>query len=783
MTSLRSTTSAAVRTVPPGSATAGRYVVGHVGWPEPERIVVPPAAAPESGVVMSNRSLLREGRRWIPASGEVHYSRLDRRHWPLALQLMRAGGIDLVSTYVFCIHHQPLAGQDPRFDENRDVAAFLALCAAERLPVVIRIGPWCHGEVRNGGFPDWVQNSGLPTRTDDPGYLALVQTWFEHLASQIDPWCGPDGPIVAVQVENELYDNAAHIATLKSMAQRAGITAPIWTATGWGNAQLPVPEVLPVYSGYSEGFWVDAEDGWDDSFRSHFFFSDRWDDPGVGKDLAGAAWTGISGERHPELPPATCELAGGMASAYHRRPVPSGLDVAALANVKLGSGSAWQGYYMYVGGTNPDAPDGLQESHATGYPNDLPRFNYDFHAPVGRDLRTRDSYHRLRLQHTFLAAFGHDLAAMTATFPPAPDAEHPLRWSLRSDGRSGYVFVNNHQPVEPLGGVDRVQLDVRLEDDRIVFPPDPVRIPAGAVLALPVAVTLAGVQLRWATINLLTVLEADEPVLVGHAHPGLDPQVAVPVGYRVVGADTRTVGGEEVVTVVPGADLVTLESPAGDRAHLLVLGPTEALQAWTPRSDGQRRLVLSAADVIERDGGVVALVESGTTAALFDPTTRTWLQQALPAAPAGEVLLRLQQPEAPDRASARSFGGRASAPTRAEIARGGARYQLSVGAIPADVERAVLLVDLVGDVAELSVAGHDEPFDDVFWDGEPWTVDLTRFAGTGPLELVIRLTSLDPEVSVWLTPGARRTTSISGPGAVVHAAELRLTRAVTIQIA
>jgi beta-galactosidase len=761
------------------SDTTARYAVQHLGWPHPERIVLPEGAQPDSGVVVSNRSLLRDGQRWIPTSGEIHYSRLDRRHWALALQLMRAGGINLVSTYVFWNHHQPLANQDPDFTGNRDISAFLELCAMERLPAVIRIGPWCHGEVRNGGLPDWIQNSGTSTRSDDPRYLALVNTWFEQLASQIGPWCGPGGPIVAIQLENELYDNAPHIATLKGMAQQVGIRAPIWTATGWGNAQLPLPEVFPVYSGYSEGFWVDAEDGWDDSFRSHYFFSDRWDDPGVGKDLAGDAWTGAAGDKHPDLPPATCELAGGMASAYHRRPVPSGLDVAALANVKLGSGSAWQGYYMFAGGTNPDGPDGLQESHATGYPNDLPRFNYDFHAPLGRDLRTRESFHRLRLQHAFLAAFQQDLAGMTASFPSAPDDDRPLRWSLRSDGSSGYVFINNHQPVEPLGPVGGVQFDVQLDRDHILFPCHPVEIPAGAILALPIGVTVAGLDLRWATINLVTLLEAEEPVLVGHAHPGLDPEIAVPAGYRVVGADARRVGHDLVIALVPGVNPVTLESPRGARLHLLTLDPAQALNAWTPVSHGRRRLVLSAADIIERDGSLVALVESEGTAATFDAATRTWTQQVLSAVPPTAVPSQLLRAEPTGRPTSRSFGGRASAPTRAEVAEFSARYRLSVDAIPADIERAVLVIDLIGDVAELTIAGQDEPFDDVFWDGEPWTIDLTCFAGTGPLELEVRVTSFNPGTSIWLTPEARSKRN-NVPGVVVQAAELRLSRAVTI---
>jgi beta-galactosidase len=146
-------------------------------------------------------------------------------------------------------------------------------------------------------------------------------------------------------------------------------------------------------------------------------FSDQWDDPGVGKDFAGANRTEVAGQKHPDLPPATCELGGGMGLAYHRRPVPSALDIAAVAHVKVERGSVWQGYYMYVGGTNPDTPDGLQESHHTGCPNDLPRLNYDFQAPLGRDLRVREGFHRLTRQHSFLEAFGARLAGMVTTFP------------------------------------------------------------------------------------------------------------------------------------------------------------------------------------------------------------------------------------------------------------------------------------------------------------------------------------------------------------------------------
>src|SRR5687768_11647724 len=116
----------------------------------------------------------------VPVSGEIHFSRLPRARWEERLRLMKAGGITVVACYIFWIHHEQIEG-DVRFDGNLDVAAFVRLCASLGLDVVLRLGPWCHGEVRNGGFPDWVQAAAVEHRTNDPAYLALVERWFNRL--------------------------------------------------------------------------------------------------------------------------------------------------------------------------------------------------------------------------------------------------------------------------------------------------------------------------------------------------------------------------------------------------------------------------------------------------------------------------------------------------------------------------------------------------------------------------------------------------------------------------
>ena len=95
---------------------------------------------------------------------------------------------------------------------------------------------------------------------------------------------------------------------------------------------------------------------------------------------------------------------------------------------------------MYAGGLNP-RPD-LQESQATGYPNDLPVFDYDFHAPIGAAGDLAPSHAELRRQHAFLAAFGESLADMPSTLPDV--LPHGRR--RRRDDALGASAPTGHPP-------------------------------------------------------------------------------------------------------------------------------------------------------------------------------------------------------------------------------------------------------------------------------------------------------------------------------------------------
>ena len=757
--------------------------ITHVGWDAPEtRPQMANDVDTRPGFALTNRSILRNGEPWIPVTGEMHFSRQPRERWADALRLMKAGGINVVATYIFWIHHQPDEHGAPDFDGNLDLAAFVELCAEVGLEVILRLGPWCHGEVRNGGHPDWVVNADYTERTNDPRYLDAVRTWFGQIGREVAGLCGSDGPVIGIQLENEIYDQPDHILALKDIARESGLHAPLWTATAWGSADIPVGEVFPLYGGYSDGFWVDTDQGWDESFQAHFTFSHQWDDPGIGKDLAGAAWTGVVGAKHPDFPAATCELGGGMAKAYHRRPAPTARDIAAVALCKLGSGSTWQGYYMYVGGTNPRK--GLQESHATGYPNDLPELNYDFGAPIGAHLQIRESFHRLRNQHSFLEAFGSRLAAMNATIPKNDDDGDGLRWSLRSNGASGFVFINNHRPHEPLPARTGVQFEIGLGDQSVLLPHRAVDIPAGEFMSWPVQLEVAGVVMRWATLNVLTVLEpeGEPPVLVLAANDGVDAHMAVPAGYTIEGHPSVPVGGERVLEDLQSGFL-TLTSDDGAQLRVLVLSASQALEAWTPIVSGRRRLVLSAAPVVERDGGLAVYAHRSGTVSVFPPMGMAdddgfSRHPFTVPSEAHEVTITRTVPASEPSARAVTIPGRASAPSHDDFAAHAARYTISVTGEAKAVERSLLRLELVGDTASSLFEGREE---DVFWDGSAWDIDITPAQDTAHRVIEVAVYPLTAETPIWLPEAVHRIrASLTEPAAGILTASVVTVRTVHI---
>lgn len=156
-------------------------------------------------------------------SGAMHYWRLDRNDWPACLAAMRELGLRVVETYVPWGVHETGPG---KYDWRReyDLAAFLDEIASAGMLAIVRPGPHINAELTYFGFPRRILEDrrilavsardtpvwmpAPPRMFPVPSYASLpfrdeVSGWFAAVAGIVAPRMAPDGPVIAVQVDNE----------------------------------------------------------------------------------------------------------------------------------------------------------------------------------------------------------------------------------------------------------------------------------------------------------------------------------------------------------------------------------------------------------------------------------------------------------------------------------------------------------------------------------------------------------------------------------------------------
>ena len=680
---------------------------------------------------LNSRSLLKNGKPWLPVMGEYHFSRGDRRDWETELMKMKAGGIDIVACYLIWIHFEEEEGNFC-FAGDNDIREFVRLCRRHGLYVLMRIGPWAHGEARNGGFPDWLLKKGCKLRDNNDEYLFYARRWYHALYCEVRGELYKDGGnIIGIQLDNELVDNAAHLETLKKIAVDTGFDVPLYTVTGWGRAGgagIPKWEVLPVFGGYPDGAWVQDKKQAEPS--GQYLFYQMRNDETIGADIITAQnldpEAGICYHLYPYV---TCELGGGMYTSHHRRPAIAPDDVGAIALAKLGSGNNLPGYYLYHGAKNPLGKySTTNESKETGYPNDTPYRNYDFQAPLGEYGQVRDHYHIFKLQHLFLRDFGERLADMYSYLPegkyPASDLTS-LRYAVRAEGDSGFVFVNNYQRHYPLAEHRDVQFQITAPSGReITFPAQGIDIKSGVYFILPFGLELdGGIRLRYATAQLLCKCGN---TYFFFAPDGVRSEYLFEKGAASIAADSaqvkNTPEGVLVTGVVPGTEQkITVTAEHGEKIHLITLTYAQALHTY--KLDGT--VYISGADMYS-DNGTVHLYRMG------NPDLSYLLYD-------GEVFRSVKN-IAPEKRQEVSYTVSETVTLESEYKKelflGGERRCVeAVLRLPEETEDMFLKITYTGDVAQLYCNGS--LFDDEFYMGRPWEISLKNLGNPAELTLLI----------------------------------------------
>lgn len=480
----------------------------------------------------------KDGKPFFPIIGEFHYARFSEEYWEEEILKMKAGGINVIASYVFWNIHERQEGQ---FDWTGDLnlRRFIQLIVKHDLYAIVRMGPFCHGEMRNGGIPDWLYGRAFEIRSNDPEYLAYVDNLYRQIAEQIKGLLYKDGgPVIGVQLENEYQHSHApwefmypgskkektvadrdaalsheqitvtdgknpwsdygkrHMANLKAIAKKHGVDVPLYTATGWGNATIVERGSLPVTAAYAYPFWASPRPS------PFYLFKDIQNNP----DYSPVSY---ETELYPSI---SAEVGPGIQVKYSRRPFVEYESVNPLMVRIVGSGSNGIGYYMYHGGSTPQYDGKFYNEEANG----IPRVNYDFQAPIGQYGQVRYHYKHLRMLHQFLEAFGQVLAPMQSILPETnsgitPENTETLRYAVRFKGDSGFLFLINFQDHVEMEHIEKVRVEVVNGKTTIAFPATgTIDVPTGTSAILPFNLDLGGAIVRSATVQALTSLERKE---------------------------------------------------------------------------------------------------------------------------------------------------------------------------------------------------------------------------------------------------------------------------------
>ncbi|QTH41311.1 beta-galactosidase [Cohnella sp. LGH] len=700
----------------------------------------------------NSRYLERDGKPWLPVMGEFHFSRFPNEQWEEELLKMKAGGIQVVATYLFWIYHEEIEGRY-NWSGDKDLRRFIELCAKSGLEAVVRLGPWAHGECRNGGFPDWIYGK-CALRTNDEDYLRYARRFYSEIAKQIEGLAFQDGgPIVGLQFDNELTDNAEHLRTLKEMALALGMKAPLYTVTGWGGpggARIPQDEVLPLFGGYPDHPWEKHTNPLPPG--PHYFFHSVRNDPSIGSDLFGEKAEEIEDlaeiERYPD---GCCELGGGVQMTYHRRPVIEADDVAAMATVKLANGCNLLGYYMYHGGTHSVGElSTMQESNPQG--NQLPVRSYDFQAPIGEFGQLRESYRLLKRLHLFLQAFGERLAPMSAAYPEirplSLEDTGTVRVAARASGDSGFLFFNNYQRLTKMEDKKDVQVELRLPGGQLTVPEAAgFTLKAGAYFIWPYHLDMEDVRLNYATAQPLCALREDgDSTYVFFGVPGVRPEYvwdsSTVAHIEVIEGSGRVERSGVTVAVrdlEPGtACEFAVRSVSGRTFKVLTLTGEQSLHLWKGKAFGRERLILCEGDVsFEKDGVRIGGTEVNQFAfAIYPPVDRSvaheggaveWRQdgvfQGFRSIVRPREISVVVVPVSDAILNAAFFPylfekeGQEGKSPEWEI-----RVDVAAFEEATDIR---LVIAYVGDVAQIYIGGLCVA--DQFYNGTPWTIGLKRF--------------------------------------------------------
>lgn len=231
-------------------------------------LVAQAEAADATTLSVTDGHFLWNGQPAFLLTGEFPYYRIAASDWAARLDQVQAAGVRIVTFYIPWNWHMPnpdAADFDGHTHPSRNLIRLLQLIQERHMYAIAKPGPFICAEVQHGGIPDWftaahpealtrnAQGKLVGFRQDGkplpaylaPAYISAVRDWYDRVSRVLRDWQAPAGPLVAVQVENEIPYSTSELADPFSWGYSA---AEIDLYRSWLQDQYPGPDGLVAYN-------------------------------------------------------------------------------------------------------------------------------------------------------------------------------------------------------------------------------------------------------------------------------------------------------------------------------------------------------------------------------------------------------------------------------------------------------------------------------------------------------------------------------------------------------
>ncbi|MGC8802225.1 MAG: hypothetical protein ACP5PS_00400 [Bacteroidales bacterium] len=377
---------------------------------------------------------------------------------------------------------------------------------------------------------------------------------------------------------------------------------------------------------------------------------------------------------------------------------------------------------------------------AYGYP----KISYDFQAPIGEFGQIRPSYFRLKVLHHFIHAFGNQLATMT--YVPtgnegkiSPDNIQQLRYAVRSNGKSAFLFMLNFQDHAQTKDIQNIQFKINIAGESTVFPQNPFTLKSEENAIFPINLRLGNSILSYATVQPLTHFrQGDTTIYVFFAVNGITPELLINQSYeklRQYNASLTRHDRGTLVTVNPSM-LPALVSLPDDNIKILIISRDMAENTWIARRGNDTLLIFSKALVLDQETNI-QLHQRADSSINFSVFPKIGARPRINVGNienfAGSVLT--------DNYAVRLPAASASLHTE-KIADNKFALQVNVERMPY-VSDYFLTINYTADVAMAFIDGR--LVTDDFYYGQPWTIGLKKFMKDSSTQIVLYFRPLYPE--------------------------------------